>query len=72
LSASNELVWVSTSVTRSTYTITLGDIVYVLDAFQKKSKSGIATRHIDLDRIERRLKQAKGHYEERQRKARDS
>jgi phage-related protein len=60
------------STFRATYAIALGDIVYVLDAFQKKSKSGIATKHIDLDRIERRLNQAKDHYEEQRRKGRDS
>jgi phage-related protein len=47
---------------RVMYTTTIGDVVYVLDAFQKKSKSGIATPQADLDRIEKRLKAAKEHH----------
>ncbi len=56
------------STFRATYTVTLGDTVYVLDVFQKKSKKGIETPKIDLDRISGRLKQAKDHYEQQQRK----
>ncbi|MDB5071431.1 MAG: toxin RelE [Candidatus Eremiobacteraeota bacterium] len=56
------------STFRAAYTVTLGDIVYVLDAFQKKSKKGIETPKVDLDRIEGRLKQAKDHHEKQQRK----
>ncbi len=37
------------------YTVSLGDAVYVLDFFQKKSKPGIATPKIDIDRITERL-----------------
>lgn len=47
------------STYRTMYTTRIGDVVYVLDAFQKKSKSGIATPQADLDRIEQRLKQAR-------------
>jgi phage-related protein len=32
------------------------DAVYVLDAFQKKSKKGIATPKVEMDLIEKRLK----------------
>lgn len=49
------------STYRTMYTTRIGDIVYVLDAFQKKSKSGIATPQADLDRIEQRLKRARAH-----------
>ncbi len=38
-------------------------IVYVLHAFQKKSKRGIATPKQDMELIEMRLKRAKEHYE---------
>ena len=38
---------------RTMYTAKLGNYVYVLDAFLKKAKKGIATSRIDLDRIER-------------------
>lgn len=47
------------STYRTMYTTRIGDVVYVLDAFQKRSKSGIATPQADLDRIEQRLKQAR-------------
>ena len=47
------------STYRTMYTTRIGDVVYVLDAFQKKSKSGIATPQADLGRMEQRLKQAR-------------
>jgi phage-related protein len=37
--------------------------VYVLHAFQKKSKRGIATPKQDIALIEARLKRAKEHFE---------
>jgi phage-related protein len=43
---------------RAVYTIRLADRVYVLHAFQKKSKRGIATPKMELDLIGRRLKAA--------------
>jgi phage-related protein len=46
------------STYRAVYTVRFTDAVYVLHAFQKKSKSGVATPKSDLDRIEERLKQA--------------
>jgi len=53
---------------RATYTTRLGDVVYVLDVFQKKSKRGIATPGIDLDRVAHRLKQARDDYAKTQTK----
>lgn len=44
---------------RAVYTLTLPGIVYVLHAFQKKSKKGIATTQRDLDLIRQRLQRAK-------------
>ena len=41
---------------RAVYTVKLAGRVYVLHAFQKKSKSGIATPKIDIDLIKARLK----------------
>lgn len=41
---------------RAVYTIRIGDAVHVLHAFQKKSKSGIATPQPDVELIEKRLK----------------
>jgi phage-related protein len=44
---------------RLMYTTRIGDIVYVLDFFQKKGVSGGATSKPDLDRIRLRLKRAR-------------
>ena len=40
------------------YTVSLGDVVYVLHAFQKKSTQGIKTPKRHLETIARRLAQA--------------
>ena len=49
---------------RVMYTTKIGDEIYVLDAFQKKSKSGIATPKKNLDRLRQRLKWAREYGEE--------
>jgi phage-related protein len=41
---------------RAVYTVRFGDAVHVLHAFQKKSKSGIATPRPDTRLVEERLK----------------
>ena len=43
---------------RSVYTVRFADRVFVLHAFQKKSKSGVATPKAEIDLIKQRLKQA--------------
>ena len=43
---------------RAVYTVRLGARVFVLHAFQKKSKHGIATPQADIELVKRRLKQA--------------
>ena len=43
---------------RAVYTVRFEGAVYALDAFQKKSRKGIATSKADLDRIKARLKRA--------------
>lgn len=48
---------------RAVYTVRIGDAVHVLHAFQKKSKSGIATPRPDVQVIERRLKAVLARYE---------
>src|SRR6266550_2220529 len=48
---------------RTLYTVKLEGIVYVLDAFQKKSKRGKETPRSDIERIRARLKIAKLHYQ---------
>ena len=47
---------------RAVYTVVIGDAVYVLHCFQKKSKHGIATPQADIDLIARRLKVARADY----------
>ena len=44
---------------RTILAVQLGEKIYVLHAFQKKSKSGISTPKEDIDLIRRRLKDAK-------------
>ena len=41
---------------RAVYTVRFARIIYVLHAFQKKSKSGVATPKVELNLIELRLK----------------
>jgi phage-related protein len=48
---------------RAVYTVRFPGVVYVLHAFQKKSKQGRATPKPDLALIEQRLKRAKEDYE---------
>ncbi|HEX3940682.1 MAG TPA: type II toxin-antitoxin system RelE/ParE family toxin [Acidobacteriaceae bacterium] len=43
---------------RVVYTVRLAGRVYVLHAFQKKSKSGIATPHSEINLVKLRLKRA--------------
>ncbi len=43
---------------RAVYTVKFADAIYVLHAFQKKSKSGIATPKTEMDLIRRRLADA--------------
>lgn len=51
---------------RAVYTAQLGDAVYVLHVFQKKSKRGIATPKQDIDLIRKRLAEAERSFKERQ------
>lgn len=43
---------------RTVYTVRFEEAVYVLHAFQKKSKRGIATPQSDIDLVKERLKRA--------------
>lgn len=52
---------------RVVYTVKFADAVYVLHAFQKKSKHGIKTPKHEIDLIRARFAEAKAHYEERKR-----
>lgn len=48
-----------TNAYRAVYTVKMGRSLYVLHAFQKKSKRGIATPKKEIDQIKRRLRRAK-------------
>ena len=50
---------------RAVYTVKFSELIYVLHAFQKKSKKGIATPKVEIDLIKRRLKLAEDDYEQR-------
>jgi len=43
---------------RAVYTVRIKGVIYVLHAFQKKSKKGISTPKTEIDKIKRRLKEA--------------
>jgi len=43
---------------RLVYAVQIGEHIYVLHAFQKKSKSGIATPQQDVDLIKKRYREA--------------
>jgi phage-related protein len=47
---------------RAVYTVRFAEAVYVLHAFQKKSKHGSATPKSEMDLVRRRLKAAAEHY----------
>jgi phage-related protein len=51
---------------RTVYTVRYAEAVYVLHAFQKKSKRGVATPRQELDLIKRRLAEAERLHKERQ------
>ena len=49
---------------RAVYTVRFREVVYVLHAFQKKAKKGIATPRKEMETVMRRLKAATRHWEE--------
>jgi len=53
---------------RAVYTVKLGDKLYVLHCFMKKSKSGSKTPQREIDLIKSRLKNAKESYAEESKK----
>ena len=53
---------------RTVYTVRFKEAIYVLHAFKKKSKRGIATPKGDVELIKRRLKAAEADYATRFRK----
>jgi len=47
---------------RAVYTVRFADVVYVLHAFQKKARTGIATPTTEIDRVRARLRRAEEEY----------
>ena len=54
-----------TNTYRAVYTVQFAEVIYVLHAFQKKSRRGIATPQKDIDLIRRRLAEAQRLYRQR-------
>ena len=50
---------------RTVYTVRFSKAIYVLHAFQKKSKRGIRTPKVDIELVDARLKRAATHYKEK-------
>ena len=55
-----------TDTWRTVYAVRFADTIYVLHAFQKKSKKGIATPKKEIELIQQRLAAAERDYGERQ------
>ena len=55
-----------TDAFRAVYTVKFGEFVYVLHAFQKKSKKGVSIPRPDITLIKARLKTAEEDYKSRQ------
>ena len=53
------------STYRAVYTVKLAGFVYVLHAFQKKSKQGAKTPSAEIEKVHSRLKDAEKHYAQR-------
>ena len=51
---------------RAVYTARLQDVIYVLHAFQKKSKKGIKTPKHEINLVKKRLQSAQEDYKEKQ------
>lgn len=57
---------------RAVYTVKFKGVVYVLHAFQKKSKKGSETPKAEMDLVKARLKLAEADYAESQKEKRDA
>src|SRR6266496_1816999 len=55
-----------TDTYRALYTVKFSELIYVLHAFQKKSKKGIATPKPELALIKKRLRVSEEDYKKRQ------
>jgi len=60
---------------RAVYTVKFAGVVYVLHAFQKKSRSGIRTPPEEIEKVKTRLKEAErdyAHWVEQQKRAKEA
>ena len=81
---SREIAWIGTSLDdlkafpdddqrntfRAVYTVKFSTAVYILHAFQKKSKRGVATPKREIEKIKQRLKAARREHTKRLKEAR--
>ena len=54
---------------RAVYTVSIGDSIYVIHAFQKKSKAGIATPKSEIELVRQRLKQLRSEVKNAEKKS---
>ena len=54
---------------RAVYTVSIGEVIYVVHAFQKKSKAGIATPKPEMDLVRQRLKQLRSEVKNAEKKS---
>ena len=54
---------------RAVYAVSTGDAIYVVHAFQKKSKAGIATAKSDVELVRQRLKQLRNEVKNAEKKS---
>ena len=54
---------------RAVYAVSIGDSIYVIHAFQKKSKAGIATPKSEIEVVRQRLKQLRSEVKNAEKKS---
>lgn len=54
---------------RAVYTVSIGDAIYVVHAFQKKAKAGIATPQSEIELVRQRLKQLRSEVKNAEKKS---
>ena len=54
---------------RAVYAVSIGESIYVIHAFQKKSKSGIATPQPEMELVRQRLKQLRSEVKNAEKKS---
>ena len=54
---------------RAVYTVSIGDTIYVIHAFQKKSKAGIATPKSEIELVRLRLKKLRSEMKNAEKKS---